>query len=65
MPNLLRANEPDGPEPARADEDDVEGHGVKHVRATEPDGVMARVADDEDDVEGHFGQLKSPRSRGE
>ncbi len=70
--------DPDGIMQPRADaDDDVEGHRMVS-RAVEPDGLMKprndgvpegitqRRADaDEDDVEGHFGRLRSPQSRGE
>jgi hypothetical protein len=61
----MRAAEPEGVAKApRADDDDVEGHSF--TRAAEPEGVAkAPRADDDDDVEGHYGQLKSPSSRGE
>ncbi len=51
--------------------DDVEGHSVKvRVDGGEDDveghAQVRRIdADEDDDVEGHFGQLKSPTSRGE
>ena len=56
----------------RVDDDDVEGHRSMAPRA---DGApeefgqtqvsARRIDEDEDDVEGHYGQLKSPASRGE
>ena len=58
------------PDPA---EDDVEGHRGMAPRADGgPDDFAsscapraARIDGDDDDVEGHFGHLKSPSSRGE
>ena len=49
----------------RADDDDVEGHSF--TRAAAPEGLTKapRADGDDDDVEGHYGQLKSPASRGE
>jgi hypothetical protein len=56
----------------RIDEDDVEGHRSPAARVDGgPDDFMSmkithsRVDEDEDDVEGHYGILKSPSSRGE
>ena len=53
-------------------EDDVEGHRGMASRADGgPDDLgrmpaaRARIDGDDDDVEGHFGHLKSPSSRGE
>ena len=54
---------------ARIDDDDVEGHMMQsRVDAgddVEGHVVRTRVDAEDDDVEGHFGQLKSPSSRGE
>ena len=63
--SLMRAAEPDGVAKApRVDDEDVEGHGL--ARAAAPAGVAkAPRADDDEDVEGHYGQLKGPSSRGE
>jgi len=57
--------------PRAAGGDDVEGHGHGNPRAAGEDDVEGhghgapRAADDEDDVEGHFGYMKGPSSRGE
>ncbi len=65
MTTKSRAIEPDGQRSTRADEDDVEGR-ASNVRALDPDAIRGpRIDADEDDVEGHFGRLKSPSSRGE
>lgn len=66
------ATEPDGLVP-RIDDEDVEGHRGGVPRADGgPDDLggmrlnqQPRVDGDDDDVEGHYGQLKSPSSRGE
>jgi hypothetical protein len=66
------ATEPDGIASPRID-DDVEGHrgGVPRADggADELGGMrlnqQPRVDGDDEDVEGHYGQLKSPSSRGE
>jgi hypothetical protein len=64
MPLKPRATEPEGVRAPKLDEADVEGHAIR-TRAVEPDGVRAPKIDDDDDVEGHYGQIKSPSSRGE
>lgn len=65
-----RALEPDGIDPI--DEGDVEGHRGGMTRADGgPDDFgqtrvsRPRIDDDEDDVEGHFGYVKGPSTRGE
>jgi hypothetical protein len=58
--------------PPDVDEDDVEGHRSMASQADGgPDDVgrmraaQTRTDGDDDDVEGHFGNLRSPSSRGE
>lgn len=60
--------QPTEPQP----DDDVEGHRGMGARVdgAPQDFMQTRVSsrkidEDEDDVEGHFGHLKSPTSRGE
>ncbi len=67
-----RAYDPDGVTQRRIDEDDVEGHRGPAARVDGgPDdyGAMRvarpRIDDDEEDVEGHYGYVKGPSSRGE
>jgi hypothetical protein len=67
-----RPTEPTEPIEPRPEEDDVEGHGGMASRVEGgPDDFMhskfnhAKIDDADDDVEGHFGSLKSPSSRGE
>jgi hypothetical protein len=53
------------------DEDNVEGHRMASLVDGGPEdfgqmrATRTRIDGDDDDVEGHFGHLKSPSSRGE
>ena len=72
-----RAADPDGVTQRRLDEEDVEGHRGGMTRADGgpdeggPDDfsrtrvASRRIDEGEDDVEGHYGMLKGPSSRGE
>lgn len=59
----------DTPEPEL--EGDVEGHSMARQADGGPDDFLRtriaqpRIDGDDEDVEGHFGHLKSPSSRGE
>ncbi len=71
MTELDENEKPIAPKPD-PDQDDVEGHRSMAPRADGgPDDFIrtrlarARIDGDEEDVEGHFGHLKSPSSRGE
>jgi hypothetical protein len=60
----------DAPQPEPEGED-VEGHSMARLADGGPDDFLRtrvaqpRIDGDDEDVEGHFGHLKSPSSRGE
>lgn len=60
----------DAPQP-EIEGEDVEGHSMARQSGGEPDDFLRtriaqpRIDGDDEDVEGHFGHLRSPSSRGE
>jgi hypothetical protein len=69
MTDQDKTKKTDAPQPELED-DDVDGHSMARLADGGPDdflrsGVAKRIDGDDEDVEGHFGHLKSPSSRGE